>query len=710
MFLASQYYRPPFPQQRFWADDFARMRDSGLHAVQLWVIWGWVESKPGEFDYHDYDQQIELADKKGLKVILSTIAEIHPFWIHRLVPDSHLVNRKGHKVVSVLRRECNVGLTPGGCFDHPEVSERMANFLRNTGRHFASASPLIGWDCWNETRWAVYAQDYVCYCPHTLREFRAWLDRRYGGLDGLNKAWQRRYADWQDVDPGRLTRNPYTEMLDFTRFLVARATAHARMRYQAIREGDSQHLISAHCGVPAIQSTGWPEEQALCRGNDWDLADQLDGYGCSHFPFWGEGFDEAGFGIRVESSRSANRGKEVWVSELQGGTARHSIMAQRSVPAGPQQRWVANGMARGAKGVIFWCWRDEVFGPESSGFGLDGWDGLARERLAAMKETSTFIGKNLKLIDAYQPDPAKVGVLFIEDNLLLDWAESEDKNRDASLGINGYALALERLRIPYEFVEGKHLDVLDKLDVLFMPWCLVLPEKTRAEILKFIHRGGRVVIEAETDAFDPTGFYRYPDERPFMQALGLHDLGRRQLKDTEEDKTLVVDLAGNEVELTLDNFTTPLKAPKNAEVLAVNAQGEPLVVRQKLGQGAVCVVGSFLGKPYHVHETEGFRVFLQHVCDEAGVKCDFELQVKEPADVPGPLQWRSGLAGKKRLLWIINGGPEREVTVWDHAGHWAKTANVEELVSGQTIRVQSDPEGKHGTVTVPEGAFAVLCW
>jgi hypothetical protein len=66
MNLGVQYYRAPFPEQKYWEDDFKRIRDSGLNTVQLWVLWAWVESKPGQFVYDDYDKLMELADRNGL--------------------------------------------------------------------------------------------------------------------------------------------------------------------------------------------------------------------------------------------------------------------------------------------------------------------------------------------------------------------------------------------------------------------------------------------------------------------------------------------------------------------------------------------------------------------------------------------------------------------------------------------------------------------
>jgi beta-galactosidase len=704
MFLATQYYRAPFPNRRYWADDFAKIRDCGIHAVQLWCLWGWIEAEPGRYDYNDYDELVGLADKAGLKVVLSTIAEIHPFWIHRLVPDSQMVDHMGNRVISTCREEVNGGLTPGGCFDHPRVAELMGNFLAAVAGHYSNAANLLGWDAWNETRWSVQSDGHVCYCGNTLREFRAWLDQRHGGLGGLNNAWQRRYVSWDDVFPGKTSGRPYTESMEFQRFLAWRAARHTGMRYQALRAGDARHFISAHCAGPSTHSTGGGFEQALCRGNDWDHADHLDGYGCSHFPFWGEGFDETGFGVRVEAVRSANQGKVLWVSELHGGSARDGIVAHRSVDAGPQQRWVANGMARGAKAVIFWCWRDEVFGRESSGFGLNGWDGQASQRLAAMRVTSDFIDRYKDRIDSYKPDAPRVGILFAPDNYYLKYA-STGSAAEAGESVIGYATALERLCRPYEIVEAGHLDVLESLDVLFMPWCLVLPPEACEAILRFLRRGGRILTEAETDSFDGLGFYRYPDERPFLKELGLHDLGRRKMA---EGTTLAVRLGGRHVQLPVDTFLTPLTTPAGSEVLAGNDDYGSLLVRQPVGAGAAYLLGSFSGRAYKRQQNEAFEQLLEQVCMDAGVQRAFEIAAVE-GDRAG-LQWRTGAAGNARLLWIVNSLGERTVTVLDAAEQFGDARQARDLTRDQDVPIYREGGQTSCEVTLPAGGFVLLEW
>jgi hypothetical protein len=263
---------------------------------------------------------------------------------------------------------------------------------------------------------------------------------------------------------------------------------------------------------------------------------------------------------------------------------------------------------------------------------------------------------------------------------------------------------MESLRIPYEVVEASHLDVLDTLDVLLLPWALALPDAAWSAILKFIRRGGRVLVEAEANSFSPLGFYRYPDERPFMQAIGVHDLGRRQVA---MPYALTVEAGAAAFDLDLDDFVTPLVFTGKAHVLAVDANDQPLLVRKSVGKGAAFVLGSFLGMGYHKERRIGLEKLIAHVCTDAGVSADFDV---DAGDGNHLLQWRSGASGKSRLLWIINGGAERSVTVTDRAGRFGAKTAAAELTSGKTVGLAKVDGKKCCQLTVPDGGFVVLKW
>lgn len=360
MNLGVQYYRAPFPDNKYWSDDLKLMKDSGFDTIQFWIHWAWVESRPGTFCFDDYDRLVELAGKNGLNIVISTIAELQPYWIHREVPGSEMIDTMGHKVISSNRIECNFALTPGGCTDHPEVWNRMQKFIAAVVKRYRSAENLYGWDAWNELRWNVNADGLVCFCEHTLKEFRKWLELKYVSLDGLNKAWKRRYSRFEEVLPGKFPDRTYTKMTAFEHFVTWRANQHAKKRYNLIKSLDPNRPVTVHSARPCPLHGGGPENQSLERGNDWFYADDLDGVGCSSFPKW-KGMDDANFAARIEYASSAAQGKLIWLSEVQGGRAAKGFSICQPMDAYSQQRYLWNGIACGADAVLFWCWRDEVF-------------------------------------------------------------------------------------------------------------------------------------------------------------------------------------------------------------------------------------------------------------------------------------------------------------------------------------------------------------
>jgi beta-galactosidase len=677
MNLGVQYYRAPFPESKYWENDFKAIKEAGLDTVQLWVLWAWVESKPDNFNYDDYDRLIEIADRNNLKVVLSTIAEIQPHWIHRVVPDSEMIDHLGHKVISSLRCECNFGLTPGGCTDNPQVWERMAQFIRKTGERYAKLDHLHGWDIWNELRWNVQADNLVCFCPHTLKEFHLWLDQQYSGLEGLNAAWKRRYICWEDVAPGKLPDRPYTEMMAWQHFITERANRHAARRYAVMKAIDQVHPVTAHGACPSADYRGWTKDYPIDRGNDWVLAETLDGIGCSSFPQW-SGIDDAEFGSRVEMVKSAANGKKVWLSEVQGGRAAVGFNIYGKVEAAPQQRWIWNGLACGADTILFWCWRDEVFGRESAGFGLSGRDGLAPRRLEAMRFTGKLLAEKAEIFNHYTPDSAEIGILFTPQNYYLAWAQEGDGKRMGD-AINGYARSLVRQSIPYCFLEEQHLNYLQHLKLIILPRSIVLNDYQTERLSVFVQNGGTLLVESECGAFGSEGFYRYPEDR-FLARFGIVEAGRRNLET--DSITLKLD---EELSLDIEQWITPLEDSANVPAQVFSTfNGQALAAEFKVGQGRIVYLGSYFGNPYLEKRNPDFESFIQKISTLAGV---------EPAiEVVSPLPTRdefiyvkSGHSKGKLVTYLFFPGDDCTAKLKFSPELLPGNTKLTELMSNQTI-------------------------
>lgn len=712
--MGVQYYRPPFPDSKYWDEDMSRIRDAGIEAVQLWACWGWIESKPGEFRFDDYDTLIQKASERGLKVIISTIAEIQPFWIERVIPEATMIDHMGNRVISSLRTECNVGLTPGGCTDNPVLRERMIRFLKKIGTRYGKRKEVIAWDCWNENRWHIQADGWICHCPATLKAFRDFLKEKYGDIDGLNRAWQRRYADWEDVFPGKLPRSPYTEMMEFLRFLTYRAGGIMRFRAEALRSAGVRQMILAHSGESAVFSDGaWDgtgKEQPLCRGNDWDVSSVVDGFGCSYFPGWSDLPGDDDFGIRLESIRSSVQGKMFWIGELQGGMIRSGgLRAQKPLPAKPQQRWVWSGYGRGAKIVLFWCWRDEVFGCESGIAGISGNDGLASERLAALAESSKFLKEHTALLDGYQQDTAKVGVLFEPSNYYLEWTQDGKVERVLKC-ITGYLKALENLNVPYEVVESSRLGVLDTLDFLILPFPLVISDQVSEKLISFVERGGTLLTEGDLGAFDPLGFYRYPGkDRTLASRFGVSPCKERQLI---KEENLTITFGKKRFLLKASLWLTPLSCSAEQEVMAKDEDGNILAVANSAGKGKVYAFGTFPGAAYGTDKKSdrNFTDFINCLLSAHHCKSEICVSFKERQKEDQLLYWRSGKSGSERLLFVINPSSEEKI-VCEAPAHFFKGDTVSDLRKhSQSPLVDSHVKGrKKVCLEVEAEGWAVFC-
>jgi beta-galactosidase len=500
----------------------------------------------------------------------------------------------------------------------------MALFFKEVASRYHDVPHLKGWDAWNELRWNVNADGLVCFCPHTLQKFRSWLDEKYGGLDGLNKTWKRRYMDWEDVMPGKLPNRTYTEMMAFEHFITCRANQHAIDRYNVIKSIDKIHPVTVHGGAPTPLYSGAVDMYPIDRGNDWAFADSLDGIGCSSFPKWG-GIDDADFGMRIEFVKSAAGNKKVWLSEIQGGRGVLGFDIFADVDAVSQQRWIWNGLACGADTLLFWCWRDEVFGRESSGFGIAGNDGLAEERLSAMKITGKLLREKEDLFASYNPEEAEVGIFFSPQAYYLNWAQEASAKRELE-GIMGYARALVRKSIPYQFIEEEHLKDLNRFKILFFPRSIVLDGKQEKILEEYLKNGGILFCESEFGAFDSLGLYRYPEDRFLAKTYGVKELGRRNLNG----ESLTVDLDGRKYELDIEQWLTPVSG-NDGKILA-EADCGPLISEYKCGQGKAIYCGTYLGNMYYKNRRMDFEDFLEKIILDAGLSQKIKILSPLPAE------------------------------------------------------------------------------
>jgi beta-galactosidase len=237
--------------------------------------------------------------------------------------------------------------------------------------------------------------------------------------------------------------------------------------------------------------------------------------------------------------------------------------------------------------------------------------------------------------------------------------------------------------------------------MLVMPWPLVVPQVMAAAIVEWVKAGGVLVTESELDAFDEQGFYRYPGDRPLTSALGIRSLGRRSLDD---GSTLFMGAGGDREAIPSAVWLEAFDA-SDAEILGTSASGDAVAIRRRLGAGWVIALGTLAGFGYSRARHHGLEAFARRAAVLAGVTPTLTV-------LPGDgeiVQWRSGLSGRSRLLFLTADTSVDRVTV---SGNRALLGDqkIWSLAGGRAGAPRFAADRFEFDVALSEDGIAVLAW
>jgi len=204
-------YNPEQWSREVWHEDVALMRAAGVNLVTVGVFsWALLEPRPGEFELDWLSDVLDLLHAGAIAVDLATPTASPPAWLGLRWPETRAVTIDGVRLSHGSRNHF--------CPSSPAYRERALTIAGALVDRFASHPAVRMWHIGNE-----YGQ--MCHCDLCEAEFQAWLHRRYGTVDELNRAWgttfwSQRYDDWAEIVPPRAA--PYlinpTQNLDYRRF------------------------------------------------------------------------------------------------------------------------------------------------------------------------------------------------------------------------------------------------------------------------------------------------------------------------------------------------------------------------------------------------------------------------------------------------------------------------------------------------------------
>jgi beta-galactosidase len=655
----------PKSKRDLWRADLHKIKDLGFNAIRCWVNWATAEPVQGQFNLDTLDVLMELAEAVGLKVIIQVYADSAPDWVGKKFPDAHFIAISG----DVMPSES----APGFCFDHPGVRAATLGFYAALAERAKNRPAFLGWDLWSEPHvinWAAatyLVSPEFCFCPFTSARFRQWLKKKYGTLEALNQAWYRRFTDWRDVQPNRLsTILSYTDYVDWRFFIINKLAEDLRLKSDTVKRIVPDRIATSHAAAPSLFTSPLGGDG---NPDDWLMAKQVDYWGTSFYPkhSFPVGRDVAWRGALLDFSRSAcySQANGFWIGELQGGFGTIALRVSSTVTPDDLKVWMWSALARGAKGINVYAWYPMSSGYESGGFGLINLDGTITERAKVAGQIARIVDKNQELFLKARPPPAEIAIVYNPLSYMVGGrqprpaagAQSEYAGieRNSMLGIYR---GLFPSNVPVDFI---HINAIaegraGQYQLVLLPYPLMISESAAKGLVEYVRNGGTLMTEARLAWNDERG-----RAKEVIPGFGLHDVtgcreaavqqtagGKVDMDIAARDESLPQLQPGERLRGSLYQESLEPISP-HARVVARFADGSAAMVASSYGKGKTITVGSFFGAQYEAEREAALARFFNGLLDWAGLS--------RPVEVSGAIsdiEVRMMEVGREKLVFVFN--------------------------------------------------------
>jgi beta-galactosidase len=614
------YFRKSNPPREDWARDYRTAAEDGMNTFRHWFLWSEIEVAPGEYDWVDYDAQLDLAAAHGIRTIIAEMITAAPEWAWRQLDHARIELADGRRLYPQMSGSCVTGGFPGLCLDHDEVRDAAGRFLTALAQRYREHPGLGGYDIWNECNYGGHA----CYCPATTAAFRRWLQEKYGDLRALGEAWFRHsFTGWEDVTPPR-TRGPYPDTLDWLQFQVEHAYRWMRWRVDLIRAVDPDHPVTAHGIAGTLTSL------AGSGADDWRAAAEVDSYGFTWVPSR-QGDQPWKAYHAVDLARAACRGKSFWHAEAQAGP----LWMQPQVHGRPREDgritqpedirlWNMTSFAGGATGILYPRWRPLLDGPLFGAFGAYGMDGARTPRSEICSRMARWANApEQEALWRSRPVQGDLGLLIVPEAQLFCYAQQ-----------GSAAYFAESLRGAYQAffahniqADWMRLEQIDEYDLIYLPFPLMLTRDTADRLRTWVEAGGALVCEGCPAYFSDRG--RAGARQPNLsldRLFGVRETYVEFTPDLLDDLWVLIPGGSVRGGLFLQRYEAVARdAAFGGTPTGRYDDGSVAMVDHHFGRGRTRLIGTFPGYGRFHHPADDcsfFRDLLpwasktQHVCTD----------------------------------------------------------------------------------------------
>lgn len=677
------YFRKSNPPPEDWARDYGIATEDGLNVFRHWFMWGAIEQRPGHYVWDDYDRQMDLAAKNGIKTIIAELIHAVPDWAYRKYAHARQLLADGTPLTSNMGASSstggfssNVGGAGALSLNCPEVKEAAGNFLKALATRYKGHPGLLGYDIWNEVNYS----SEVDYSEWMKADFRLWLKDRYTDLETLGKKWHRySYAEWDDVEPPHHL-GPYPEGLDWLEFKRQNYYGQMQWRIDTIRAIDKDCLIAAHGLAGAI--TG----MAAHGCDDWLAASKVEIYGLTWVPSR-RGFKPWQNFFGPDITRAAARGKKWWHAERPGGPLwmQPQVIGRekedgRVMDAEDVRLLTMTSFAAGATGVLNLRYRPLLDGPLFGAFGSYGMDGSRTPRSDMAASLAKWANApEQEPLWAARPVKGDVGLLIIPEaqawDYLLNHNHLPETYSHAMWG--AYRGFLDNGLQP----DWVHMDDIFGYDTLYAPYPIMMTADSAKTVGAWVEAGGTLISEATPGYFG---------DRGKVGTVQPHNGLGSVFGALEADVEFMPDL-GDRISFTFGDLHVggggflQSYRPTTGTPLGTFSDGRIAVVEHRFGKGRTLLVGTNPGIAYFRTSSEANRRYFAEVFAWTGKERHLTLD-------NSAVLARLHLGSEDGALWIVNSSRQEQlVTVSLGSKHSGRALGATYWGAGQGASVMVPP-------------------
>ena len=349
------YYPEHWPKER-WKKDATLMKELGIDVIRIAEFsWSKYEPEEGKYDFSLIDEVIELMSEYEFKIILGTPSAAPPAWLIKKYPDVQPIDYEG--------KRRHFGGRHHACQSNKHLRDYIDKYVNRFADHFSDNENVFGWQIDNELG---NSHGDLCYCDSCQEEFRKWLKNKYGTINELNEKWgtvfwSQGYRDFDEIIAPKITvtgRNP-SQILDWKLFCSDLIVDFHKHQSSIIRRYSDKPITHNFMGFAN-------------KVNYFDLAEDLEFVSHDQYP----GLFHTDF-LHVRNSDLAaaldlmrgTKKQPYWIMEQQSGITGWEIMG-RSPKPGQLSLWAGQSIAHGADCVVFFRWRNCIYGTEQYWHGI----------------------------------------------------------------------------------------------------------------------------------------------------------------------------------------------------------------------------------------------------------------------------------------------------------------------------------------------------